>query len=602
MQQPKILLTILSKMSLKPQVKFDNLFSKLYNPELWLLAYQNIAAKPGNMTAGVDGKTIDGAGLALINKLISELKASSYKPKPVRRVYIPKANGKLRPLGIPTFRDKLLMSVLKLILDAIYEPTFSELSHGFRPHRSCHTALDKVKKMSGIRWWVEGDITGFFDNVSHTKLLGILSERITDQRFVHLIEQLLKAGYVENWKYNKTYSGVPQGSNLSPVLSNIYLNKLDQAVTQKIAEFNKGNKRTLRTEYLTLHAQVYLAKKKARATGQWAEYKRLRNKKLNTQAGDPQDPNFRRLTYVRYCDDFLLGMIGSKKEAQELKLWLGEFLQQELELELSPTKTLITNAKHRVRFLGYDIRRWPKTRILRIHTKQGVKTQRTVEAKLELLMPYDKLIQFGKEYGDTGKWQGKHRNSLINLSELEILKTYNAEIRGFTGYYSLADNLKTSGAKLLHLTTTSFLATIASKRKSSITKVSRAIKRGPAHYVISLRGKDRQASREYDLVASTRQLQKGEINYGQPDLKPNVMMYRNRNELGKRLLANQCEWCGNQQGQMEVHHIRKLADLKGKTRWEKQMQERQRKTMVLCHKCHSELHTTGLSEKQKQIS
>ncbi len=598
MQQPKILLTILSKMALKPQVKFDNLFPKLYNSELWLLAYQNIAAKPGNMTTGVDGKTIDGAGMKLINNIIAELKASNYRPKPVRRVYIPKASGKLRPLGIPTFRDKLLMSVLKLILEAIYEPTFSQFSHGFRPKRSCHTALDKVKKMSGIRWWVEGDITSFFDNVSHNILLRILNKRISDQRFLHLIAQLLKAGYVEDWKYHQTYSGVPQGGNLSPVLSNVYLNELDQAITQKIAEFNTGKKRALRSEYTTLHTYVYLAKKKARVTGNWAEYKRLRKKKLNTQATDPQDPNFRRLTYVRYCDDFLLGIAGSKKEALQLKNWLSEFLQQKLELELSPTKTLITNAKDRVRFLGYDIRRWPKTRILRVHTKQGVKTQRTVEGKLELLMPYDKLIQFGKEYGDTGKWLGKHRNSLINLSELEILKTYNAEIRGFTGYYSLADNLKTSGAKLLHLTTTSFLATVANKRKSSIAKVCQTLKKGPGRYVVSLRGKDGKPVREYELMASTRQLKKDEINYNQPDLKPNTAMYRNRNELGKRLLANQCEWCGTEQGQMEVHHIRKLADLKGKTRWERQMQERKRKTMVLCEKCHIELHTIGLSEKR----
>jgi group II intron reverse transcriptase/maturase len=589
-------------MTLKPQVKFDHLFSKLYNSELWLLAYQNIASKPGNLTAGVDGKTIDGAGMKLINNLIAELKASSYRPKPVRRVYIPKANSKLRPLGIPTFRDKLLMSVLKLILEAIYEPTFSEFSHGFRPNRSCHTALDKIKKMSGIRWWVEGDIVGFFDHVGQSTLLRILNKRISDQRFLHLIGQLLKAGYVENWKYHQTYSGVAQGGNLSPVLSNVYLNELDQAITQKIAEFNTGKKRALRSEYTTLYTYVYLAKKKARASGNWAEYKRLRNKKLNTQATDPQDPNFRRLTYVRYCDDFLLGVIGSKKEAQQLKNWLSEFLQQELELELSPTKTLITNAKNRVRFLGYDIRRWPKRRILRVHTKQGVKTQRTVEGKLELLMPYDKLIQFGKEYGDTSKWVGKHRNSLINLSELEILKTYNAEIRGFTGYYSLADNLKTSGAKLLHLTTTSFLATVANKRKSSIAKVCQALKKGPARYVASLRGKDGKTSREYELVASTKQLKKDEIDYGQPDVKPNTAMYRTKTELGKRLLANQCEWCGTEQGQMEVHHVRKLADLKGKTRWERQMQERKRKTMVLCQKCHTELHTIGLSEKKHQTA
>jgi len=166
-QEPNTLLAILSKMAQKPEVQFDKLFQKLYNVELWLLAYQSIAPIPGNMTAGVDGKTIDGAGLKLIDGLIADLKASRYRPCSVRRVYIPKPNGKLRPLGIPSFRDKLLQTVLKLILEAIYEPTFAESSHGFRPERSCHTALEQIKsKMTGTRWWVEGDIKGFFDHAS----------------------------------------------------------------------------------------------------------------------------------------------------------------------------------------------------------------------------------------------------------------------------------------------------------------------------------------------------------------------------------------------------------------------------------------------------
>ena len=171
MQDPNALLTTLSNMALKPEVIFDKLYQKLYNVELWLLAYQRIAPKPGNMTAGIDGETIDGAGFQLIRDAIADLKASRYKPLPVRRVYSPKPNGKQRPLGIPSFRDKLLGTVLKLILEAIYEPTFSKHAHGFRPDKSCHTALAAVKReMNGVRWWVEGDIKGFFDHVNHGTL------------------------------------------------------------------------------------------------------------------------------------------------------------------------------------------------------------------------------------------------------------------------------------------------------------------------------------------------------------------------------------------------------------------------------------------------
>jgi group II intron reverse transcriptase/maturase len=251
-------------MALKPEVKFDKLFQKLYNVELWLLAYQCIAPKPGNMTPGVDGKTVDGAGLKLIRDAVADLKASRYKPIPVHRVYIPKPNGKQRPLGIPAFRDKLLGTVLKLILEAIYEPTFSQHSHGFRPGRSCHTALEAVKtEMTGVRWWVEGDIKGYFDNVGHDTLLRILSKRITDKRFLHLIGQFLKAGYVEDWKYHQTYSGVPQGGTLSPVLSNIYLNELDRAMAEKRAQFNQGKKRQERREYHALATAIHRAKKKS---------------------------------------------------------------------------------------------------------------------------------------------------------------------------------------------------------------------------------------------------------------------------------------------------------------------------------------------------
>src|SRR5260221_1006740 len=318
-QHPNALLTTLSNMALKPEVTFDKLFQKLYNVELWLLAYQRIAPKPGNMTAGIDGKTIDGTGFKLIRDAIADLKASRYKPLPVRRVYIPKPNGKQRPLGIPSFRDKLLGTVLKLILEAIYEPTFSQHSHGFRPEKSCHPALAEVKRdMNGVRWWVEGDIKGFFDHVKRDTLLSILSKRITDKRFLDLIGQVLKAGYVEDWRSHQTYSGVPQGGTLSPVLSNIYLNELDQTMAAKVALFNQGKTRKLTVRYRQLSKAVWKAKKESKVTGDWRSYKALKQQMLQTDAKDPMDPDYRRLHYIRYADDFLVGMNGNKAEAEAL--------------------------------------------------------------------------------------------------------------------------------------------------------------------------------------------------------------------------------------------------------------------------------------------
>ena len=598
MQDPNIQLAILGKMAQKPSVKFDRLYPKLYNVELWLMAYEQIAPKPGNMTPGADGSTVDGMSMQLIRDTISELKASTYKPRPARRIYVEKANGKLRPIGIPGFKDKLLQSVVKLILEAIYEPTFSEASHGFRPNRSCHTALAEIKKMTGVRWWVEGDIVGFFDNLNHDTLLNILSQRITDQRFLHLIQQFLRAGYIEDWRYNQTYSGTPQGANLSPLLSNVYLNELDQGMVNKIREFNKGKQRGWRREYWRVCERRKRAKQKARQTGDWTDYKALTQQMLETQATDPQDSGFRRMYYCRYADDFLVGIVGNKEDAKATKEWLSTCLREELHLELSEEKTAITHATKRVRFLGYDIQRGSDKRRVRVRQKQGQGIQRTCKQKLRLLMPRDKCETFAKEYGQRQGWQGRERTHMIHLSELEILMIYNAEVRGFLGYYTLADNLNTVASSVLWLTTTSFLKTLAAKRRSTLKKVARSLKRGPNRYVIRLDQQDGTV-KEYVLVASTRQLAWKKVTYGEEDTKPRVGKYRSRTELGQRLRAQRCEWCRTQEGPIEVHHVRKLKDLQGKKEWERQMIARQRKTMVLCKACHADLHAGKLTEATK---
>jgi len=598
-QNPNVLLTILSSMAQKPEVKFDKLFQKLYNKQLWIMAYENIAANPGNMTEGSNGKTIDGMSLELIDQMIEDLKASRYKPQPARRTYRDKADGSKRPIGIPSPEDKLLQTVVRFILEAIYEPTFSEASHGFRPERSCHTALEQVKKLVSVRWWVKGDIKGFFDNVNHTKLLEILGKRITDKRFLHLLKQFLEAGYIEDWQFHKTYTGTPQGSNLSPLLANIYLNELDQKVQERISEFNKGKARKKRAEYARLRTNKQRAKKLAQETGDWTEYKAIQKKQLNMPATDPQDPNFRRMYYVRYADDFLIGISGSKGDAQETKTWLTEYLQDELKLELSQKKTLITNAKDRVRFLGYDIKRWSNNRILRFRTPYGVVTKRTTAYKLTLLMPKDKVHEFARTYGNPNGWKGTHRTKLLHLSELEIMLIYNAEIRGFLNFYALADNMTSIASDLLWLTTTSFLKTLAAKRQSSMKKVIRSLKQGPSRYVISIAKKNGE-TKDNTLISSTKYISRKSITYGVVDNIPYTWKFRSNSELGLRLLAQECEWCGTTEGPIEVHHVRKLKDLEGKKLWEKQMISRRRKTMVLCRTCHRKLHAGTLTEQNKK--
>ena len=250
------------------------------------------------------------------------------------------------------------------------------------------------------------------------------------------------------------------------------------------------------------------AKKKARLTKNWntSIFKALSKELRNLPGSDQFDPNFRRLHFTRYADDWLVGVIGSKAEATELKDWSKQYLKNELGLELNEAKTFVTNSKDPVSFLGYEIKRWKRERHLRFRTSRGVHTQRTTNYHLMLLLPHSKLIKFGQKFGNTLNWHGKRRAALQNLSELEILMTYNAEVRGFLNYYSLADNLTKEASRLLRLTTTSFFHTLASKRKTTLTKTACSLKRGPGRFVVTL-NKAGHEVKEYELLASTRQLQ-----------------------------------------------------------------------------------------------
>jgi len=265
MRDPMVVLYNLAKQAKKDNYTFKRLYRNLYNEEFYLKAYDNIYANHGSSTKGVDGQTADGFSISKVKKLIQKLRNEKYQPKPVKRVYIPKKNDKKRPLGIPTFNDRLVQEVVRMILESIYEESFSKHSHGFRKARSCHTALIEVKKeFTGINWFVEGDIKSFFDTIDHHILINILREKIKDEKFIRLIWKFLGAGYIDNWKYYGTYSGTPQGGIISPVLANIYLDQLDKYVEEYREKFKEGNPKSKKrnTEYRKYATKIRRLKKK----------------------------------------------------------------------------------------------------------------------------------------------------------------------------------------------------------------------------------------------------------------------------------------------------------------------------------------------------
>lgn len=597
MRSPEIILDNLMKCAKKEDYKFERLYRNLYNPKFYLMAYGKLAPNSGNLTEGVDSETIDGFSMERVNNLIQQLKSEKYQPHPARRTYIPKKNGKQRPLGIPSFNDKLVQEVIRLLLEAIYEPNFQTTSHGFRPNRSCHTALTEISTtFTSSRWFIEGDIRGFFDNIDHQIMTQLLKKKIHDDKFIRLIWKFLKAGYVEDWKFHKTYSGTPQGGIISPVLSNIYLHELDTYIEKYKNEFNIGRKKRKSTEYKRLEGRMYWWRKKMRTLEPHSDERKqiaLKLKEMSKQLtslpySDQLDPKYKRLKYVRYCDDFIIGIVGSKKDAQAVKNDLEQFLMKELKIELSREKTLITHTNKFAKFLGYNIT-ISRDQTLRKDSK-GVK-KRYYSYNCRLYTPKDAWVGKLKSLGalrikKDGTWQPMHRPELLHLSDLEILSIYNAEIRGLYNYYALSYNTNVFN-KFMYVMKYSMYKTFASKYKSSISKILKKYKKNG---VFTVQYETKSGTRSRVLYKEVFSRKKTIEASRQVDNLPEVNIYTGRTELTQRLSANQCEWCGTTQGIMEVHHIKKLKDLKGKAKWEKNMIARRRKTLVLCHECHVKLH------------
>ena len=597
MRSPERVLNSLNEHSKDSSYKFERLYRILFNEELFYVAYQKIASNGGSTTKGSDGRSIDEMSLARIETLIASLKDESYQPHPSRRVHIPKKNGKTRPLGIPAFEDKLVQEVVRMILEAIYEGHFETTSHGFRPKRSCHTALLHIQKtFSGAKWFIEGDIKGFFDNIDHDVLVGILRERISDDRFIRLIRKFLKAGYVEDWTFHNTYSGMPQGGIVSPILANIYLDKLDKYVKEYIRHFDMGTKRRpgkesndLANERKRTVRKLKKIKDGTEKAALVARLKAIEQERAAFPSGDEMDGSYRRLKYIRYADDFILGVIGSKEDALRIKEDIKSFLSESLALELSEEKTLITHTGKSAKFLGYEItvtrnnhqRRDVQGRLRRTYGKR-------VRLNVSMATLRDKLLEYGameiKLRNGKEIWKPKCRSGLIFNDDLEILDRYNRETVGFCNYYLIANN-----CVVLHnfryIMEYSMYKTFAGKYRSTVRKINKKYRLNKL-FTVKYEQKGVIKSRTFYKTSFKRRTT---AFNGSCDIEPYSIADVSRTNLTDRLKAEKCELCGAT-GKLIMHHVRNLKDLKGKESWKRLMSARKRKTIALCPSCHRRRH------------
>lgn len=562
----------------------ERVYRLLYNSELYLTAYGKIYRNKGATTPGVTEETVDGMSQDKIQAIIEYIRHESYIWSPTKRVYIPKKNARQRLRGLPTWSDKLLQEVMRILLEAYYEPQFLDHSHGFRPERGCHTALREIwGKWTGVIWFIEGDISGCFDNINQKVLLDILREKIQDERFIRLISNMLDAGYMEDWKFNTTLSGTPQGGVMSPILSNIYLHKLDEYVTtQLIPKWTSGEQRRRNEVYDRLISKAGHLRDK----GNMEEAKALKQQAMQLPSMDTQDPDFRRLKYIRYADDFLLGFIGPKAEAEQIKKEIGIFLQDMLKLELSKAKTLVTHARtEAAHFLGYEIH------TLQENSQRGRDKRRSLNGKIGLRVPKNVVEEKCQKYMRNGK--PGQRPELMEDSDFTIISTYQAEYRGIVEYYRMAYNLTTL-VKLKWVMERSMTMTLADKYKTTVSQIYRKYQTRIKTKGKTYRGLQvvRERPGKKPLVATWGGISliwtlKAQLN----DHPQHI--YSGRTELEQRLLANECEWCGSTLD-VQVHHIRALKDLnkhksKEKPEWMKLMVARRRKTMVVCLQCHQDI-------------
>lgn len=585
-------LVAINKLSQKDKNwKHKDIFRILNNDEIWLAAYEKLKSNKGAITPGSTPQTMDGMSLARLKRLKEQVCSEQYNFKNVKLTYIPRADGRKRPLGLPTANDKIVQEVIRLILEAIYEPVFSELSFGFRSGRGCHDALAHVEeKFRWVDYVIEGDIEQAYPTINHHILIKILNKRIKDPRFVRLIWKLLRCGVLIEERSVLLKKGMPQGSIASPILSNIYYHELDEFI-QKIMINTSTPKSDLKSSaYKSLEHQISKINKEMKSHEQHSyarqelakKLKALRTKRLETPS--LKDKAIR-IEYVRYADDWMIGVAGDKDLVIKIKNDVDYFMKNTLEQRLSPTKTMITNLRvGNVNFLGYEIF-LPKNRPIREYKGKGVRTIRRGQPELRFDIPVANVTKRLAEKGYLKKLKNEirpiSRASYAVLEDQVIVSHYRSLWLGIFNYYSGCTNRGRLQYihYLLHM---SCAMTLGHRHRLSCSKIFKKHGKG---LTIKIPDTKKTVSFPYKTTwrLSEKKWYKGK--------RISFTLDRYANIVARSSIGLPCIICDSNIGLCEMHHVKHVRKqgfrYKG---FRHQMALLNRKQVPLCKDCHRKVH------------